>query len=129
MIVSALAGAIALTILAQSAPPPFVANDKEGKAGLLHVGRITIPCGGAPCPQRAVFDPRARSADGVIYADRDGKAPPPPMTGNKNVQDEVTRAWKDHRCIAVEARLIPGESDRPVLRVDRVTGPCPEAGH
>lgn len=121
-----LTGLVA-TVLLQVAPPPFVANDGVAAAGLLHVGLTNIRCATLPCPTRALFEPDANGhaqRDKLLYSDLHGNAPPPPMVGDDAARDAVVRAWEQRQCLAIEGRLIGGEDDRPVLRVDRVIGRC-----
>lgn len=112
---------------AQEAPPPFVAEGARAQAGLLHVGETGIRCLRLPCPGRGLFAPGARGQaerESLLYADRDGRSPPPPMIGAAADRAAIARAWDERRCLALRGRLIPGEDDRPVLRVDRILGEC-----
>lgn len=112
---------------AQDAPPPHVANGPRAEAGLLHVGETGIRCLRLPCPSRGLFVPGARGQaerQTLLYADRDGRSPPPPMTGAAADRMAIVRAWDERRCLALIGRLIPGPDDRPVLRVDRIVGEC-----
>ncbi|WP_315762666.1 hypothetical protein [Sphingomonas sp. Y38-1Y] len=122
-----LAG-IALAVLAAQVTHtgPLVATAEDSAAMRMHVGDTGIRCVKLPCPSRGVFLP---DRDGspqkeLLYADRDGKTPPPPMVGRPEVQAAVVRAWETRACLAIDARLIGGVDDRPVLRVDRIVGPC-----
>lgn len=112
---------------AQEAPPPLVANGPRAEAGLLHVGETGIRCLRLPCPGRGLYVPGARGQaerQNLLYADRDGRSPPPPMIGDPDARAAIAKAWDERRCLAVMGRLIPGEDDRPVLRVDRIVGAC-----
>lgn len=114
-------------LLFQSAPAPLVANDANAVAGRLHVGDTGIRCVQLPCPSRGVYEPDdAGVADrnALLFAGLDGRAPPPPMIGDEVALRTIIEAWEAYECIAVDGRLIPGEDDRPVLRVDRIVGPC-----
>jgi hypothetical protein len=46
------------------------------------------------------------------------------MIGDERLLAAIRGAWDDHRCLAIDGRLIGGEDDRPVLRVDRIAGAC-----
>lgn len=128
-----LAGPVILMLACAAAaapPPPFVANGGEAMPGRLHVGKTGIMCARLPCPHRGVFVATVGGVparDKLLYADLDGKAPPPPMIGDPAALRRIEQAWKDRACLAIDGRLIPGEDDRPVLRVDRVVGSCGES--
>ncbi len=121
---------IAMLVLAaaQGTPPPFVANDAQAQAARLHIGDTGIRCVRQPCPSRALFDPKGQvgqaDREAMLYVDLDGSKPPPPMIGDPAALAAIRTAWDDRQCLAIDGRLIPGEDDRPVLRVDRVVGPC-----
>jgi hypothetical protein len=110
----------------QEAPPPLVANGERAVAEILHVGKTGIMCARRPCPHRGVFTPKSAPMEqpDLLYSDLDGKTPPPPMVGDEAARQQISEAWADHTCLAIEGRLISGEDDRPILRVDRVIGPC-----
>lgn len=114
-------------LLLQSAPAPLVANDEEAAAGRLHVGNTSIRCLRLPCPARGVFEPNdagAADRNQLLFVDLDGQSPPPPMIGDPAALARIADAWDAFGCVAIDGRLIPGEDDRPVLRVDRLVGPC-----
>ncbi|MFV0625434.1 hypothetical protein ACBY01_15675 [Sphingomonas sp. ac-8] len=118
-----------LTLIAvQAAPSPLVANGDTAEASRLHIGGTGIRCARLPCPGRALFEPQ--SPDGhatrghMLYVDVDGSKPPPPMNGDPTDLAAIRTAWEDRQCLAIDGRLIPGEEDRPVLRVDRIVGSC-----
>lgn len=114
-------------LLLQSAPPPLVANSGDAAAGRLHVGSTSIRCLRLPCPSRGVFQPNEAGAadrNQLLFVDLDGRTPPPPMIGDEVTLAAITEAWDSFRCVAIDGRLIPGEDDRPVLRVDRLIGSC-----
>ncbi|MDJ0275902.1 hypothetical protein QLH51_03680 [Sphingomonas sp. 2R-10] len=118
--------AILIALLVQAAPP-FVAGSPDARAGIIHVGATGIRCARLPCPTRGVFIPDARGhavRDRLLMADTSGTAPPPPMIGNAAARREIARIWEARGCVAVEGRLIAGEDDRPLLRVDRLVGRC-----
>jgi len=108
------------------APEPLVATPDDAAAMRLHVGRTGILCARLPCPSKAVYipDDKAATPRHLPYTDRDGRTPPPPMIGDDIMLAEIGRAWKDYGCLAIDGRLISREDDRPVLRVDRIVGPC-----
>lgn len=117
---------IAITA-SQEAPPPFVANDAKAPGARLHIGDTGIRCVQMPCPSRAVFEPDAQgraSTNRMLYVDADGQTPAPPMLANDGDRAAILEAWEGRQCLAIDGRLIPGEEDRPILRVDRVIGPC-----
>lgn len=123
----------ALFLLLQAAaspsalPEPLVATPDDAGPMRIHVGDTGIRCLRQPCPSRAVFVPDEQGhamRERMLYVDMDGKAPPPPMIGDKVLLTAVTSAWTERTCLAIDGRLISGEGDRPVLRVDRVIGPC-----
>lgn len=119
--------ASALLTLAQVAPPPHVANSAQAPAVRLHVGDTGIRCVRMPCPSRGVYEPDdAGNADrnALLYADVDGRAGPPPMNGDPAALRTIAEAWGEFGCVEIDGRLIPGEDDRPVLRVDEVIGQC-----
>ncbi len=112
---------------AQDAPPPLVANGPRAEAGLLHIGETGIRCLRLPCPGRGLFVPGPwgqADRQNLLYADRDGRTPPPPMIGAAADRAAIAEAWDERRCLALVGRLIPGADDRPVLRVDRIVGAC-----
>ncbi|MCW2365122.1 hypothetical protein M2341_000569 [Sphingobium sp. B7D2B] len=113
---------------AQMAPPPLVANDDQAHAARLHIGDTGVRCVRQPCPSRALFDPKGQAGQtdrqAMLYVDLDGSKPSPPMIGDPTALAAIRTAWNERQCLAIEGRLIPGEDDRPVLRVDRVVGPC-----
>ncbi|MGE4323174.1 MAG: hypothetical protein AB7E60_09120 [Sphingobium sp.] len=125
-----IAPLIALLTLSavEAAPPPLVANDGEAQAARLHIGDTRIRCVRLPCPGRALFVPRSPGGqamrDTMLYVDVDGRKPPPPMIGDPADIAAIGTAWEERHCLAIDGRLIPGEEDRPVLRVDRIVGPC-----
>lgn len=113
-------------MLAQ-APAPFVADSAAGAPGRLHIGDTGIRCVRMPCPSRGVYQPgeNGHAVRGqLLYADPDGVKGLPPMMGDEKLLIAIREAWDDHRCLAVDGRLIGGEDDRPVLRVDRIAGAC-----
>lgn len=125
--------ASAIFLLSQAAvsssglPEPLVATPDDAGSIRIHVGHTGIRCLRLPCPSRGVFVPDERghaARDRMLYADTDGKAPPPPVIGEKALLTAITTAWDERTCLAIDGRLISGEDDRPVLRVDRVIGPC-----
>lgn len=108
-------------------PEPLVAMPDDAGPMRIHIGNTGINCLRLPCPSRGVFVPDERghaARDRMLYADMDGKAPPPPMIGEEALLAAITTAWEERACLAIDGRLISGEDDRPVLRVDRVIGPC-----
>lgn len=115
-------------VAAQFAPAPLVANDGKAAAARLHIGDTGIRCVRLPCPSRALFEPQ--SPDGhvtrerMLYVDLDGSKPPPPMLGDPADLTAIRQSWEERQCLAIDGRLIPGEDDHPVLRVDRVVGSC-----
>lgn len=118
---------LAALLLLQSSPPPMVANDANAIAGRLYVGDTAIRCLRLPCPGRAVYEPDdagAADRNRLMYADLDGRSSPPPMIGDEAALREIAQAWEAYDCVAIDGRLIPGEDDRPVLRVDRIIGSC-----
>lgn len=125
-----IAPIIALLALAaaQAAPPPLVANDDKATASRLHIGDTGIRCARLPCPSRALFEPQPpdghAARDRMLYVDFDGSKPPPPMIGDPVDLAAIRHGWAERQCLAIDGRLIPGEDDRPVLRVDRIVGPC-----
>lgn len=111
----------------QEAPPPFVANNSKAPGARLHIGDTGIRCVQMPCPSRAVFEPNAQGhavKDRMLFVDADGKAPLPPLIAKDADRAVIVEAWEERQCVAIDGRLIPGEEDRPILRVDRVLGPC-----
>jgi hypothetical protein len=129
--VFALASLALVASAVQMAPPrPLVATPEDSAAMRMHVGDTGIRCVRLPCASRGVFlpDETGRARTELLYADRDGATPPPPMVGRPEVQAAVARAWQDRACLAIDARLIGGVDDKPVLRVDRIVGPCPGTG-
>lgn len=118
--------AILFALLSQVAPPS-AAGSPDALPGVLYVGATGIRCVRRPCPARGVFIPDARGhavRDQLLMADTDGTAPPPPMIGDEAARREIARVWDAGGCVAVEGRLIAGEEDRPLLRVDRLIGRC-----
>lgn len=114
----------------QDAPPPLVANDARAPGARLHIGDTKIRCIQLPCPSRAVFEPDAQGhavRDRMLYVDTDGKGAPPPVLANEADRAAIVTAWEERQCLAIDGRAIPGEDDRPILRVDRVVGPCGDA--
>ncbi len=112
-------------------PPPFVANGAKAPGARLHIGDTGIRCVKRPCPGRAVFKPDARGLpvrDRMLYVDENGRGAPPPTLASDADRTAIITAWDERRCIAIEGRLIPGEDDRPILRVDRIVGPCRDVG-
>jgi len=108
-------------------PEPLVETPGDAGAMRVHVGNTAIQCLRLPCPSRGVFVPDEQShaaRDRMLYADMDGETPPPPMIGDEALLAAITTAWEERACLAIDGRLISGEDDRPVLRVDRVIGPC-----
>lgn len=106
---------------------PMVAQAGNASAMRLHIGNTGIKCLRLPCPSRGVFVPPKASRTtrpASLYSDVDGKSPPPPMVGDAVSLAAITTAWNERRCLAIDGRLISGEEDRPVLRVDRIVGPC-----
>lgn len=125
--------ASALFLLSQAAvsssglPEPLVATPDDAGPMRIHVGNTGIRCLRLPCPSRGVFVPDEQghaARDRMLHADIDGKSPPPPMIGDKSLLAAITTAWEKRACLAIDGRLVSGEGDRPVLRVDRVIGPC-----
>lgn len=125
--------ASALFLLSQAAvsatapPEPTVATPDDARPMRIHVGNTGIRCLRQPCPARGVFVPDEQghaARDQMLYADMDGKAPPPPMIGDKTMLAAITTAWEERSCLAIDGRLVSGEDDRPVLRVDRMAGLC-----
>lgn len=116
------------TVVSQTAlPEPTVATPDDARPMRIHIGNTGIRCLRQPCPARGAFvpDEQGHSArDRMLYADMDGKAPLPPMIGDKALLAAITTAWEERTCLAIDGRLVSGENDRPVLRVDRVAGPC-----
>lgn len=113
--------------LLQAAPPPHVANSDQAEAMTLYVGDTNIRCVRMPCPSRGVFEPDdAGNADrnALLYADTDGQSGPPPMIGDPAALRAIATAWSEFGCLEIRGRLIPGEDDKPVLRVDEVVGQC-----
>lgn len=122
-----LASIILTSVMAPaSATEPLVARPGDSKAMRLHIGDTGIRCVRLPCPARGVFvpTPGADMRDHLLYSDSDGASPPPPMVGQASRLAAVSQAWHERRCIAVDGRLISGEDDRPVLRIDRIVGAC-----
>lgn len=121
-------GSMMMAILAQAATgEPLVATPDNAGPMRIHVGDTGIRCVKFPCPSRAVFLPvgeRGVTQKELLYTDRDGKTPPPPMIGDEAALAAITEAWNERACLAIDGRLISGEDDRPVLRVDRIVGPC-----
>ena len=117
-----------LTLSAAQVAPPLVANDDTAESGRLHIGDTGIRCARLPCPGRALFQPQPpdghASRDQMLYVDVDGSKPPPPMLGHPTHLAAVKAAWEDRQCLVIVGRLISGEQDRPLLRVDRVVGWC-----
>ena len=108
-------------------PEPLVASPGDVGPMRIHVGDTGIKCVRLPCPSRGVFVPDEQShaaRDRMLYADMDGETPPPPMIGDAALLAAITTAWEERACLAIDGRLISGEGDLPVLRVDRVIGPC-----
>ncbi|MET0249487.1 MAG: hypothetical protein ABW164_07140 [Sphingobium sp.] len=108
-------------------PEPLVATPDDAGPMRLHVGDTGIRCLRLPCPSRGVFVPDDQghaARDRMLYTDVDGKAAPPPMIGDKALLAAIGSAWEARTCLAIDGRLVSGEGDRPVLRVDRVIGPC-----
>jgi len=106
---------------------PLAATPGGVGAMRIHVGNTAIQCLRLPCPSRGVFVPDEQShaaRDRMLYSDMDGITPPPPMIGDKALLAAITTTWEERACLAIDGRLISGEGDRPVLRVDRVIGPC-----
>lgn len=114
-------------VLFQAAPPPLVANSDQAEAMTLYVGDTNIRCMLMPCPSRGVFGPDDAgnaNPDDLLYADNDGRTGPPQMIGDPADLRAIDAAWEDFGCLEIRGRLIPGEDDRPVLRVDEVVGQC-----
>lgn len=128
-----LAAALAQATPPLPAPPQTgrspVATPEDSGAIRIHVGDTGIRCVKLPCPSRGVFVPDPQkggvSAD-FLLTDRDGSGPPPPMIGRDADLAAVGKAWDERACLAIDGRLISGKEDRPVLRVDRIVGPCRE---
>lgn len=111
----------------QAAPPSFVATPEAAQGVRLHVGETGIRCLRLPCPARAVFEPGESGRamrERMAYVDLDGRSPPPPMIGAATDLAALRDVWEERQCLVVIGRLIPGEQDQPVLRVDQVLGPC-----
>lgn len=118
---------LAFIAMLQAAPFPMVASGDEAPGGRMHIGDTGIRCVRQPCPSRGVFVPDARglaTREGLLMSDSDGKTPLPPMVAGAADRAAIERVWADGGCIAIEGRLIPGEDDRPALRVDRLIGAC-----
>lgn len=121
MIAMLLCVGFGLQISAASAQPSGVGVVR------LHVGATGIHCVKTPCPARAVFEPGPggkAERQRMIYIDLDGKKPAPPMMGADKALAAIRSAWDSRECIAIDGRLIGGVDDQPVLRVDRIVGPC-----
>ncbi|GEM_PF-2165859 len=126
-LLAASAGQLATDTPAETVPPPLVAQGHDAEAGRLHIGNTGIMCARLPCPSRAVFVPDANGRadrNDLLYADTDGTRAAPPMIGDEADLAAIRSAWDERQCLAIDGRLIPGEADRPVLRVDRIVGPC-----
>lgn len=124
---AALQAAPVADLPAETPPAPLVASGTQAEAGRLHIGNTGINCLRLPCPSRAVFVPDERGQadrNNLLYADLDGSKPAPPMLGDAAHLAAIETAWEERQCLAIDGRLIPGEDDRPVLRVDRIVGPC-----
>ena len=123
-----IASAIIAAALAQSAiSEPLVATEGHAAPMRLHIGDTGIRCARLPCPSRGVFIPQQQAGEvrgALLYSDMDGNSPPPPMIGDEALLSAVSRAWEERACLAIDGRLISGEEDKPVLRVDRILGPC-----
>lgn len=126
-----LAGKLTLQSFAGSPNHESVAqgsDDDKAAAARLHIGDTGIRCARLPCPSRALFEPQPPGShaarDRMLYVDSGGGKPPPPMIGDPADLAVIRRGWEERQCLALDGRLISGEDDRPVLRVDRVVGPC-----
>lgn len=123
-----IASALFAAALAQSAiSQPLVATEGDAAPMRLHIGDTGIRCVRLPCPSRGVFLPREPAngvREGLLYSDMEGNSPPPPMIGDKALLSAVSQAWEERTCLAIDGRLISGVEDKPVLRVDRIVGPC-----
>ena len=106
---------------------PLVATAGDARPMRIHVGDTAIKCVRLPCPSRGVFVPDEQghaSSEAMLYVDMDGDTPPPPMIGDEALLAAIAKAWEERACLAIDGRLISGEDDRPILRVDRVIGRC-----
>jgi hypothetical protein len=123
---------IAAMVAQAPAPGPDVAIPDDAAGRRIHVGDTGIKCVKLPCPSRGVFLPGRAQNGGrptLLLADHDGRMPPPPMIGDEADLAAIRTAWNARDCLAIEGRPISGEDDKPVLRVDRIVGPCrDEAG-
>lgn len=122
-----LIASFAVLAMPQNAPPPFVANSEEAPGARLHIGDTGIRCVRLPCPSRAVFAPGTEDhavRQSMLYVDTDGSSPPPPMIASEANRAAIVMAWDERQCLAIDGRMIAGEDDRPILRVDRVVGSC-----
>lgn len=119
---------IAAAMAAQAvASGPDVATPGDAAGRRIHIGDTGIRCVKLPCPSRGVFLPDEVQGNGwpaLLLADLDGRMPPPPMIGEEADLAAVRAAWDARECLAIVGRPIGGEDDKPVLRVDRVVGPC-----
>lgn len=114
-------------MLAGNGNEPLVASSGDAAPMRFHVGDTGIRCVRHPCPSKGVFVPGGGGLDvrkNLVYSDLDGRAGAPPMIGDRAAVEIVTKAWNAMECVAIDGRLISGEDDKPVLRVDRVIGSC-----
>ncbi len=116
---------LGLAILVSAPACPLLAQPAADAR--YHIGDTGIRCVRLPCPSRALYVPDARGmADrhNLIYADMDGNAAPPAIEASAAVIDAVAEAWREYQCIAVDGRLLGDSGGVPVLKVERIVGPC-----
>jgi len=127
MVLTVIGSLVMAALAPATSGRPLVATPEDSAAMRIHVGDTGIKCVKFPCPSRGVYLPEDADAEKpleLLYTDPDGKAPLPPMIGDAAALAAIAAAWEDRGCLAIDGRLISGEEDKPVLRVDRIVGHC-----
>lgn len=104
---------------------PAVAAQGSSEPGRLAIGATGIACVTTPCPSR-----------GVVKLDDDSRDPlrpfwwgerPPRLDASPADAARIEAAWDAMKCLEIQGMVLsdPAGGDMPLIRVERILGPCP----